>query len=124
MEHRICSMLSEVIVKNKNDVGSLKGYLKGLREGLWYQTDHTKFVNLINNQFSEMNEKFEKYLKEPNDTIYMKESEKKDEDEQRESDDDQDSKEKNVYNAKDIYNDMESMMLNNKIYESSSTSST
>ena len=54
----------------------------------------------------------------------MKEPEKKDEDEQRESDDDQDSKEKHVYDAKDIYNDMESMMLNNEIYESSSTSST
>ena len=121
MEHRICSMLSEVIAKNKNDVGSLKGDLRGLREELWYQTDHTKFVNLINNKFSEMNEKFKKYIYEPNNHIYTKESETN-EGEQPESE--EDSNEKNVYNAKDIYNDMESMMLNNKIYESSSTSST
>ena len=44
----------------------IKNDLKGLREDLWYQCDHMKFVNLIDSKFKHFESKFEKYLYEPN----------------------------------------------------------
>ena len=44
--------------------------IKDLRESLWYQCDHMKFVNLINNKFSELNKKIDKHIYEPNTKIY------------------------------------------------------
>ena len=44
----------------------MKDAIKSLREDLWYQCDHMKFVNAIDEKFSIMEKKFEKFLNEPN----------------------------------------------------------
>ena len=47
----------------------MKDALKNLREDLWYQCDHTKFVKAMDSKFSIMEKKFDKLLNEPNDVV-------------------------------------------------------
>ena len=53
----------------------IKEGLKSLREDLWYQCDHMKFVNLIDSKFKQFESKFEQYIYEPNRIKFDKKSE-------------------------------------------------
>ena len=82
--------------------------IKDLRKSLWYQCDHMKFVNLINNKFSELNKKIDKHIYKPNakmyfDNVYKDESEEN-EKENDESKHDSDNKDTEFYKAVTRYN--------------------
>ena len=44
----------------------MKDSFKGLKEDLWYQCDHMKFVNALDSKFAVMESKFRNFVYEPN----------------------------------------------------------
>ena len=54
--------------------------IKNLREDLWYQCDHMKFINLIDSKFKQFESEFDQHISEPNHVKFEKEFGDKSED--------------------------------------------